>query len=77
MLFRSVVAKRCDHGGMRWIRERAQAVIQLRCIDVNGHWDRFVPWALGRLRSCARTTGRPARLQTNTPAKLPSVQAAA
>jgi hypothetical protein len=37
-----VVAKRCDHGGMRWIRQRAQAVIQLRCIDVNGHWPEFV-----------------------------------
>ncbi len=72
-----VVAKRCDHGGMRWIRQRAQAVIQLRCIDVNGHWDLFVPWALGRLRSAARASGRTMRLQTNVPAKLPSVQEAA
>lgn len=72
-----VVAKRCDHGGMRWTRERAQAVIQLRCIDVNGHWNRFVPWALDRLRSAARATGRVRRIQTNTAAKLPSVQAAA
>lgn len=72
-----VVAKRCDHGGMRWIRQRAQAVIQLRCIDVNGHWRQFVAWALDRLRAAARSTGRPSRLQTNTPAKLPSLLAAA
>jgi hypothetical protein len=72
-----VVAKRCDNGGMRWIRERAQAVIQLRCIDVNGHWRLFVSWALTRLRRAARTTGRPHRLQTNTPANLPSLREAA
>lgn len=72
-----VVAKRCDHGGMRWMRERAQAVIQLRCIDVNGHWGDFVTWALECMRSSARATGRPVRLQTNIPAKLPSLQRAA
>jgi hypothetical protein len=68
-----VIAKRCDHGGMRWIRQRAQAVIQLRCIDVNGHWAAFTKWALNSLREPARATGRPCRLQTNTPAKLPSL----
>jgi hypothetical protein len=72
-----VIAKRCDHGGMRWIRQRAQAVIQLRCIDVNGHWQEFVRWALARLRTTALADGRHARLQTNTPAKLPNVAHAA
>ncbi len=53
-----VVAKRCDHGGMRWVRERAQAVIQLRCIDVNGHWNAFVDATLARLRPrSARVAG--------------------
>jgi hypothetical protein len=65
-----VVANRCDHGGMRWIRERAQAVLQLRCVDVNGHWAEFIPWALGRLRAAARATGKPSRIQTRVPAKL-------
>ena len=69
-----VIAKRCDHGGMRWIRQRAQAVIQLRCIDVNGHWTAFATWALDRLRTDAQAAGRPAKLQTNTPAKLPSLR---
>lgn len=72
-----VIAKRCDHGGMRWIRQRAQAVIQLRCIDVNGHWHEFVRWALARLRTAALADGSRSRLQTNTPAKLPSVAHAA
>ena len=72
-----VIAKRCDHGGMRWIRQRAQAVIQLRCIDVNGHWHEFVRCALARLRTTALANGRRARLQTNTPANLPNIAHAA
>jgi hypothetical protein len=72
-----VIAKRCDHGGMRWIRQRAQAVIQLRCIDVNRHWHEFVRWALTRLRTTALANGSRARLQTNIPAKLPHVAHAA
>jgi hypothetical protein len=72
-----VVAKRCDHGGMRWMRQRAQAVIQLRCIDVNGQWNQFVSWALDRMRASARATGRQSRLQTNVPVELPSLRDAA
>lgn len=72
-----VIAKRCDHGGMRWIRERAQAVIQLRCIDTNGHWTLFVEHALGCLRARASAAGGRVRLQTQTPAKLPSSRVAA
>jgi len=33
-----VLELRCDHGGMRWIKERAEAILQLRCIDINGDW---------------------------------------
>ena len=72
-----VIGKRCDHGGMRWIRERAQAVIQLRCIDVNGDWPKFIQWVMNRLRDGALATGRRVRLQTNTPANLPIVRLAA
>ena len=37
-----MIAKRCDHGGMRWIKERAEALLKLRCIDINGEWDAFI-----------------------------------
>ena len=37
-----VIALRFDKGGMRWIRERAQPLLQLRCIDLNGDWDQFI-----------------------------------
>lgn len=37
-----LVAIRFDKGGMRWIKERAQALLQLRCIDQNGDWEAFI-----------------------------------
>jgi len=37
-----VIAKRFDSGGMRWIKERAEALLQLRCIEVNNDWDKFI-----------------------------------
>lgn len=72
-----VIGKRCDQGGMRWVRERAQAVIQLRCIDTNGQWSGFVAWTMARLRVRALEHGCRVRLQTQSPAKLPSVRHAA
>lgn len=37
-----VIAKRFDSGGMRWIQQRAETLLQLRCIEVNGDWDEFI-----------------------------------
>jgi len=39
---RYVVSQRFDCAGMRWIRERAEALLQLRCVEINGDWDAFV-----------------------------------
>ena len=65
------IARRCDHGGMRWIKERAEAVLQLRCIDVNGDWDRFIETVHDRHRECALDTGERVRLEQKEPAQLP------
>jgi len=46
-----VIGLRLDKGGMRWIRERAQAVLQLRCIEINGHWDDFIRWTQTQLHA--------------------------
>ena len=32
----NMIAKRFDSSGMRWIRKRAEALLQLRCIEING-----------------------------------------
>jgi hypothetical protein len=65
-----VMASRFDHGGMRWIRERAEALLQLRCIAINGQWDDFFTWLQHRL---TRENGSQARLRRRRPAPLPEV----
>ncbi|MCP3958764.1 MAG: hypothetical protein GY719_13000 [bacterium] len=45
-----IIGKRCDQGGMRWIVERNEAVVQLRCIEVNGDWERFTSFVHDRIR---------------------------
>lgn len=68
---KNIIAKRCDHGGMRWIKERAQAVIQLRCIVTNGDWNAFERFVHDRLRAAAHINRAPTRLQTAIPQQLP------
>jgi len=42
---RHVVGERCDCAGMRWIPGRAEALLHLRCIELNGDWDAFIAWS--------------------------------
>jgi hypothetical protein len=72
---KNVIGKRCDHGGMRWIKERVEAVLQLRCIEINGHWDAFVAMVNDRLKTQGLAAGERLRLQSNSPAPLPTVLA--
>jgi Uncharacterised protein family (UPF0236) len=41
---RHLVGERFDCAGMRWIRTKAEALLHLRCIELNGDWQRFVNW---------------------------------
>ena len=41
---RHVVGERLDCAGMRWIPGRAEALLQLRCIELNGDWEEFIAW---------------------------------
>lgn len=45
---RYVVGERMDCSGMRWIPERAEALLHLRCIELNGYWEHFFDWQHGR-----------------------------
>jgi hypothetical protein len=74
---KNVIGKRFDHGGMRWIKERAEALLQLRCIEVNGDWDAFMHHVHEKMRSAALDGGLQPRLQSRVPAPLPALREAA
>ena len=38
---RNLVGMRLDGPGMRWGRDRAELILRLRCILLNGHWHAF------------------------------------
>lgn len=62
---RYVIGQRFDTAGMRWIPERSEALLQLRCIEVNGHWDDFVRFVESR-------AGPQFSVLASTPALLPT-----
>jgi len=65
---KALIYRRMDQGGMRWIKERAEALLQLRCIDANGDWQTFVDRVHEQARHRATSTGDRIRLQQRTPA---------
>lgn len=69
-----LMAYRFDHGGMRWIRERAEALLQLRCIALNGQWDEFSAWMR---RQISVENGPRARLRRSHAVPLPAVSSIA
>lgn len=48
---RHLVGERLDCAGMRWVQGKAEAVLHLRCIELNGDWDKFVKWHERRTRA--------------------------
>ena len=74
---KNVIGKRCDQGGMRWIRERVEAVVQLRCIELNGDWDRFVEFVHDRVQQRGHEQGVRVRIQQKKPTPLPELGVAA
>jgi hypothetical protein len=67
---RYVVGERLDNSGMRWIEERAEAPLLLRCIEVNGDWDAFMSWSQEqRIQELER--GQIVQIRSKTPTQLP------
>lgn len=66
-----VIAKRFDSGGMRWIKERAEHLLQLRCIEVNGDWDAFIEFVHDKTRELAQQKHKNLSLKRTKPTSLP------
>ncbi len=67
-----VIAKRFDEGGMRWIKERAEHLLQLRCIEVNGDWDTFIQFVHDKTQEQAQQQHKNLSLKCSKPAPLPT-----
>jgi hypothetical protein len=70
---KNVIGKRFDNGGMRWIRERAEALLQLRCIELNGDWEAFLRFVHERIAQATRRKLTNMRLLTRQPAPIPEI----
>lgn len=68
-----IIGKRCDQGGMRWIVERNEAVVQLRCIEVNGDWERFASFVHEQLREQHLAALSAPRIQQKAAEPLPDM----
>jgi len=67
-----VIARRFDCGGMRWNKERAEHLLQLRCIEVNDDWDAFIEFVHDRTQDQAQRERKNISLKRTTPAPLPT-----
>jgi hypothetical protein len=59
-----------DNSGMRWLEERAEAVLLLRCIEVNGDWEAFMRWSQEQ-RNQELQRGKVVQIRSKTPIQLP------
>ena len=69
---RYVIAQRFDCGGMRWIKERAEALLQLRCIEVNTDWQAFVTFVHDTTQTQAQAQHQNLPLKCAEPIPLPT-----
>ena len=67
---RYVVGERLDNSGMRWIEGRAEAVLLLRCIEVNGDWEAFMSWSQEQ-RNQELERGQAVQIRSRIPTQLP------
>jgi hypothetical protein len=66
---RHVVGERLDCSGMRWTRGKAEPLLHLRCIELNGDWERFCTWAHQRHHERLRQRQR-VKILTDQPLDL-------
>jgi hypothetical protein len=66
---RQLVGERFDCAGMRWRRDKAEALLHLRCIELNGDWQHFFAWTQKRILSRLRK-GKRIKVLTDQPLTL-------
>ena len=62
-----VIGRRFDQGGMRWIKGRAEALLHLRCIEINGDWDRLFQRVEADVLAEGSVQGKKPRILSNQP----------
>ena len=67
---RYVVGERLDNSGMRWIEERAEPMLLLRCIEVNGDWEAFMKWSQEQ-RTQELESGQTVQIRSKISTQLP------
>jgi hypothetical protein len=67
---RHVIGQRLDCGGMRWVVGKAEAMLRLRCLEINGLWDDFFEWNQERWRNHLQR-GKPLLIRTEQAIPLP------
>lgn len=65
---RQLVGERFDCAGMRWLQAKAEALLHLRCIELNGDWQHFFAWTQKRIK---RRLNKRARVKLLTDQPLP------
>ncbi len=73
---RYVIGERMDCSGMRWIPERAEALLRLRCIELNGDWDHYFEWGYKKWMERMRQ-GEKVIIRKEKPDSLPSISSLA
>ncbi len=66
---RHVIGERLDCAGMRWLQGKAEALLHLRCIELNGDWETFFAWAQQCTHDRLRER-RPVKVLTDEPLAL-------
>jgi hypothetical protein len=64
---RHLVGVRLDGPGMRWSRDRMEAVVRLRCILINGQWDNFTKYLAAKQSVVLRSQPIPTRTHDAKP----------
>lgn len=66
---RHLVGERFDCAGMRWRQDKAEALLHLRCIELNQDWDKFVTWLQRKIQARLNKEKRH-KVLTNQPLAL-------